>query len=103
MRGCEAVAVELPGYVGGKLDASAAVSVQRHLQECSSCQAELRQIERLEQLLSVALPEVSPSTGFASSFANRLAQEILDEGEEERFSPRSILSWLIQPWLLPVG
>jgi len=103
MRGCEAVVVELPGYVGGKLDAPAALSVQRHLQACGDCQSELREIERLEQLLSVALPAVKPSPGFASSFANRLAQEVLDEAQEARATPRSFLSWLTQPWLLPVG
>jgi anti-sigma factor RsiW len=103
MRGCEAVAVELPGYVGGKLDAVSAVSVQRHLQGCASCQAEVRALERLDQLLAVALPSVGPSPGFATSFANRLAQEIVDEGEDRRFSPRSVLSWFMQPWLLPVG
>src|SRR5882672_1234855 len=103
MRGCEAVVVELPGYVGGKLEASAAMSVQRHLQACAGCLSELRQIERLEQLLTVALPSVKPSAGFASSFANRLAQEIVDEGEEQRLTPRSFLSWLAQPWMVPVG
>ena len=103
MRGCEAVVVELPGYVGGKLDAAAAVSVQRHLHGCASCQTELREVKQLDQLLAVALPSVTPSPGFASSFANRLTQEMLDEGEERRFSPRSVLSWFVQPWLLPVG
>jgi anti-sigma factor RsiW len=103
MTGCEAVTVELPGYVGGKLDAVSAVSVQRHLQGCASCQAELRELERLDQLLAVALPSVKPSPGFASSFANRLAQEIGDEREERRFASRSVLSWFVQPWLLPVG
>jgi anti-sigma factor RsiW len=103
MRGCEAVVVELPGYVGGKLDSPAAVSVQRHLQACASCQSELRQVERLEQLLAVGLPSISPSPGFASSFANRLAQEIVDEGEERHLSARSFLSWLARPWLAPVG
>lgn len=103
MRGCEAVVVELPGYVGGKLDAATAVSVQRHLHACASCQAEVREIERLEQLLAVSLPSVTLSRGFASSFANRLAQEIVEEGEERRFSSGSVLSWLVQPWLLPVG
>ena len=89
MRGCEAVVVELPGYVGGKLDAAAAVSVQRHLHGCASCQTELREVKQLDQLLAVALPSVT--------------QEMLDEGEERRFSPRSVLSWFVQPWLLPVG
>jgi anti-sigma factor RsiW len=103
MRGCEAVVVELPGYVGGKLDAPAAISVQRHLQACTSCQTELREIERLEQLLAVGLPSISPSPGFASSFANRLAQEVIEEGEESRLTARSFLSWLSQPWLAPVG
>ena len=103
MRGCEALVVELPGYVGGKLDASTAVSVQRHLQACSGCQAELRGIEQLDQLLAVSLPSISPSPGFASSFANRLAQEMADEESEQRFSPRALMSWLVQPWLLPVG
>jgi len=103
MKGCEAVLVELPGYVGGKLDASTALSVQRHLQACSGCQGELREIERLEQLLDVALPSITPSPGFASSFANRLAQEMADDESEQRFSPRSLLSWFVQPWLLPVG
>ena len=103
MRGCEAIVVELPGYVGGKLDASTALSVQRHLQACSGCQSELRGIERLEQLLAVSLPSISPSAGFASSFANRLAQEMADEETEQSFSPRALMSWLVQPWLLPVG
>src|SRR5215813_10346278 len=99
MRGCEAIVVELPGYVGGKLDASTSVSVQHHLQTCAGCQAELRQVERLDHLLTVALPSITPSVTFASSFANRLAQEMADEeASQERSSPRSILRWLAQPW-----
>jgi hypothetical protein len=100
MRGCEAIVVELPGYVGGKLDAGIAVTVQRHVQACAACQAELRSLERLERLLSVGLPTIAPSPAFASTFANRLAAEIADEGEERA---RSLLGWFLQPWLIPVA
>lgn len=100
MRGCEAIAIELPGYVGEKLDAVTAAAVRSHLQTCSACKAEVRELEGLDRLLEVGLGSIEPSPTFASSFANRLAAQV--RAEEEHHERRSWLSWLMQPWLIPV-
>jgi len=52
---------------------------------------------------STSLPAIAPSPGFASSFANRLAQEIVDEGEERRFSPSLDALMVGSTLALPVG
>lgn len=108
MRGCEAIAIDLPGYVGGKLDMASSVAVQTHLQSCEACRAEMHEIERLDALLSKALPPIEPSPGFAARFADRLAAEVADErrrqAREERAEDRvSWLAWLMQPWLVPLA
>lgn len=101
MRGCETIAIDLPGYVAGKLDMASSVSVATHLRSCEECSAEVSALGQLEVLLSKALAPVEPSAGFASRFANRLAAEMaLEEQAEER---PSWLSWLLQPWLVPVA
>lgn len=108
MRGCEAIAIDLPGYVGGKLDMASSVAVQTHLRSCDSCRSEIRQIEQLDVLLSKALTPIEPSPGFAARFADRFAAEITEERHrracEERTEDRaSWLSWLMQPWLVPLA
>lgn len=101
MRGCEVIAIELPGYVGGKLDMATAVSVETHLGSCESCRTEVYELEQLDLLLSKALPQIEPSPDFASRFANRLAAELAaEEGVAEQ---SSWLSWLLQPWLVPLA
>lgn len=101
MRGCEAMAIELPGYLGGKLDAATAAAVRAHLLSCAACKAEVRELEGLESLLAVGLGSVEPSPTFASTFANRLAAVVL--AEEERHEQPSWLAWLVQPWLVPIA
>lgn len=101
MLGCEAIATDLPGYVGGKLDGATAVSVEIHLRSCEHCRAEIRELHQLDAILSMALPEIKPSAGFASRFANRLAAEMAEEEQARERS--SWLSWLLQPWLVPAA
>jgi anti-sigma factor RsiW len=101
MKNCEAIRVELPGYASGKLDTGTLAPVRAHLQSCSSCRVELRELERLDELLIEALPPIPLSATFASRFANRLAAEA--EGAEKESDERSWIAWLLQPWLLPVA
>lgn len=101
MRGCDTVAIELPGYVDGKLDMATAVNVEAHLRSCDSCRAEVHEIEQLGRLLNRALPDIQPSPGFESRFANLLAAELAREEEVKEQS--SWLSWLLQPWLVPIA
>jgi anti-sigma factor RsiW len=97
MMECETMRVELPGYVSGKLDPSSAAPVRAHLQTCGACRDELAQIQRLDKLLKEALPTITPSPGFASTFANRLAAEV---AAEEEAMAGGWAGWLLQPWLV---
>lgn len=101
MKDCVDIAIELPGYASGKLAPDASASVRRHLQSCDVCQLELAAVERLDALLSAALPPVQPSRTFASTFANRLAAAA--SAEEERGSAGGWREWLFRPWLLPLA
>ncbi len=92
--------IELPGFASGKLDAASCAPVRAHLQSCPACRKELAEIERLDQLLTRALPVILPSPAFASTFANRLAAEAQAAEEAER---HGWLGWLVQPWLIPVA
>jgi anti-sigma factor RsiW len=94
---CEAMRVELPGYVSGKLDPNSAAPVRAHLQTCGACRGELVQIQRLDKLLKEALPTITPSASFASTFANRLAAEV---AAEEEAMAGGWTGWLLQPWLV---
>jgi anti-sigma factor RsiW len=96
MKECEAIRVELPGYASGKLDPDTA-PVRAHLQTCASCRDELTQIQRLDKLLEEALPTITPSPGFASTFANRLAAEV---AAEEEAMAGGWAGWLLQPWVV---
>jgi hypothetical protein len=98
MKECEAMRVELPGYVSGKLDASSVAPVRAHLQTCAACRDELIQIQRLDKLLRETLPAIAPSPGFASTFANRLAAEVA--AEQEAMAGGGWGGWLLQPWLI---
>ena len=97
MMDCETMRVELPGYVSGKLDPSSAAPVRAHLQTCGACRDELAQIQRLDKLLEEALPTITPSPGFASTFANRLAAEV---AAEEEAMAGGWAGWLLQPWMV---
>jgi hypothetical protein len=104
MKGCQTIAIELPGYLGRKLDPVSMAAIRAHVQACDSCQAGVKELERLNELLAVGLPTIAPSRTFASSFANRLAAEIAAESAEEaERGQRRWLSWLLQPWLIPVA
>ena len=89
--------IELPGYVSGRLDPKSAAPVRAHLQICAACRDELAEIQRLDKLLKDALPVITPSPGFASTFANRLAAEVAAEGEA---TAGGWTGWLLQPWLV---
>ena len=100
MNDCEAMVIELPGYVSGKLSAADAAPVRAHLEICGGCRSEVVQLEKLDALLMRALPTIESSPTFASTFANRLAAEV---AAEEEASSRGWLGWLMQPWLIPVA
>jgi hypothetical protein len=97
MKECKATSIELPGYASGRIDPKSAAPVRAHLQVCAACRDELVQIQRLDKLLEDALPTITPSPGFASTFANRLAAEM---AAEEEAAAGGWASWLLQPWLV---
>jgi len=101
MRACQTIAIELPGYADGKLDPSTTATVRKHLESCAACTAEVRQLGRLSSLLAAGLPSIEPSRAFASTFAGRLAAEAKHSAEVE--SRWHWLSWILQPWLVPLA
>jgi len=101
MAECAMIRMELPGYASGRLTPDVVASVRGHLQSCPGCRAELGALERLDALLLQALPPITPSAGFASRFASRLAAESREA--EPRRERRPWLGWLMQPWLIPVA
>ena len=105
MRTCQTIAIELPGYADGKLDPSATATVRKHLESCPVCTAEVHELGRLSSLLAARLPPIQPSRTFASTFAGRLAAEIAAEAEhcDEAQSRWHWLSWIPQPWLIPLA
>ncbi|MGH7856413.1 MAG: zf-HC2 domain-containing protein [Candidatus Binatia bacterium] len=98
---CESVILDLPAYARGLLPPSAASPVERHLRSCPGCQAELGELERLEQVLIDHLPTIAPSVSFASTFASRLAAEVL--ADEERSAAPGFFGWLLRPWVIPLA
>jgi anti-sigma factor RsiW len=100
---CEAMAIELPGYVEGKLDPGTTAMVEKHVRVCAACTAEVRELDRLNVLLAEGLPPITPSPDFAASFAKRLAAEIAAEERESMPSERRWLGWLLQPSWIPLA
>lgn len=98
MNGCDAILEDLPAHAAGKLTASERSAVDAHVRGCDACMSELRSMERLEALL-VGLPEIEPSPGLRSRFANRLAAEI--DAEAARAERGGVFRWLMRPWLIP--
>ena len=74
--------------------------MRAHLELCTGCRAEVKQLQRLDQLLSEVLPSIKPSPTFASTFANRLAAETIARDEA---AGQGWLGWLLQPWLIPIA
>jgi anti-sigma factor RsiW len=105
MRACQTIAIELPGYADGKLDPSTTATVRKHLESCAACTAEVHQLGRLSSLLAAGLPPIEPSRTFASTFAGRLAAEVAAEANHsgEAESRWRWLSWILQPWLVPLA
>jgi hypothetical protein len=105
VRACPTIAIELPGYVDGKLDPAAAETVKRHLESCAACTAEAHELGRLSTLLSRGLPSVEPSRTFAFTFAGRLAAEVAEEGGTfaQTAPRRRWADWILQPWLIPLA
>jgi anti-sigma factor RsiW len=89
------------GYVHGELAPPEHAILQVHLRECAGCQGEVVRLQKLEDLLRVHLPSISPSPTFASTFANRLAAEIA--AEEARRERPGVLGWLTRPWMIPAA
>lgn len=100
---CEAMAIELPGYVEGKLDPGTEAIVKQHLEGCAACRVEVRELERLNALLAQALPRITPSPAFAARFAERLAAEVAAEDCGEAPAERRWLTWLLQPSWIPLA
>jgi anti-sigma factor RsiW len=70
---------QLQDWLDGELDSSARAQLDTHVASCASCQAKLRQFERLDDALQAATPPIA----LDSSFDARLFAQI-DEADEAR-------------------
>jgi hypothetical protein len=80
---CETIRTELVAYHDGELPEQDRVQIAAHLSTCPTCSQEVRQLARLDKMLS-ALEPIPLSPEFASTFWRRLEQE-KPEPEESRF------------------
>jgi hypothetical protein len=75
-----------------------------HLSTCPVCQHEFKQLEKLDRLLAENLPRIQISASFQSTFANRLAAEILAEDDGSALGHEwRRFGWLWRPWLAPLA
>ena len=108
---CEEIGLELQAFVRGDSSQEAAprvdvLRIEEHLRDCAFCTGELREIEIVENLLREHLAEIEPSPAFASTFANRLAADVLDEekqAESRGWFGSPTPTWPIPAWLVTFG
>ena len=86
----------LGAYLDGELHGRQLQKVETHLNECDSCQAELKSLQALSSVLKEAsLPEFSSAERFASNMTLRMARR-----PETPVQRRALeIGW----WMVPVG
>lgn len=60
---CERIKELLSDYINGVLSQSEKALVEKHIEVCASCRAELRKLERMKSILA-SLPVLEPPPGF---------------------------------------
>lgn len=73
---CRRVRGQLTHYIYGELNPAKALSLQRHLEACPGCHAELSSLERAFEALE-AWEEASPGLELRQRLRSRLAREPL--------------------------
>lgn len=71
---CRTVAKELPAYLANELSDRARARVERHLKHCAMCTAELRALERTDQLLGT-LDHVEPRRDMVAHVMRHIERE----------------------------
>ena len=83
---CDEVKINLPEYIDGKLDKSTREKVEIHLESCSGCKAQLKEMYSfLAFMNSVPNPEVPE--GMKDEFVNMLAGLDIQEKKKVRMMP----------------
>jgi mycothiol system anti-sigma-R factor len=83
---CEYTPEQLYWYLDGELAPEEAQAVERHLQECASCQQEVAAHRRLQAMLRAALEEEEMPVQLWPAIQQRLAQEGVPTRPETRRS-----------------
>jgi len=109
---CEYTPEQLYWYLDGELAPEEAQAVERHLQECTSCQQEVTAHRRLQAMLRAALEEEEMPVQLWPAIQQRLAQEGVPIRPETRRSTRwrvwlgagamaalLLLIWIGRSWL----
>lgn len=88
----------LEAYVERALDRADSAVVESHLASCARCETEVAELRSLFEVLA-ALPELSPSAGFAKRVMRdvRVRQPVLDWLNEwiERLTPSTNRGWAL--------
>ncbi len=71
---CRTVAKELPAYLANELSERARSRVEKHLKHCALCTAELRALERTDQLLGT-LDQVEPRRDLVGHVMRHIERE----------------------------
>jgi anti-sigma factor RsiW len=88
---------EIVAYLDGELDASSRVRIERHLESCEECAAELRVQRRLLNELNFALASDEPAFEMPKNFAEVVAARAQSDmsGVRERVERRRALGLCI--------
>lgn len=84
---CERAVLKLKAYSDGELGWIERIRVERHLNGCDQCRAELAAIKKLSNVLR-ALPVGSPSDDFSAKVMNTVWKSDLQEAYSRRWSRR---------------
>jgi anti-sigma factor RsiW len=90
MNQCEPFHAELGAYHDGALATAQSKDVERHLQGCGPCRAELARLDSLDAAIR-SMPRTEPSADFAEQFYARMASET-------RRSPARRSRWMQIGW-----
>jgi len=107
MKGCRETKKNMAAFLGGEMDPQQQEKLETHLKRCSSCQKEMRAMEKVFKSAESLTPEIEEVV--SSVNWDRLPAKIADAmtkepgGSEWHAPQREHRGMFLQPWFRPVA